>query len=155
MFGRSLSGLCNIFLHVLDHIYSNFAEIIFLDRDRISTKLHELSQAVVAKGTEVHNVYAFIDRTVRECCRPEGNERQRTVYNGHKRRHAVKYQTLVTPDGIIAHTFGPIEAKSGVNTNDVSMGPSSLLPRMFEDDLATWVLVMARDGHPAGCREFK
>ncbi|RHY66396.1 hypothetical protein DYB38_001876 [Aphanomyces astaci] len=47
------------------------------------------------------------------------------------------------------------KAKSGVNTNDVTMGPSPLLPRMFEDDLATWVLVMARDGHPVGCREIK
>ncbi|ETV85573.1 hypothetical protein H257_03281 [Aphanomyces astaci] len=110
MSGRSRSGLCNIFLHMLDHIYSNFAEIIFLDRDRIS-KLHEFSQAVVAKGAKVHNVWAFIDGTVRECRRPEGNERQRTVYNGHKRRHTVKYQTLVNPDGIIAHAFGPIEGR--------------------------------------------
>ncbi|RHY91883.1 hypothetical protein DYB31_007918, partial [Aphanomyces astaci] len=47
------------------------------------------------------------------------------------------------------------KAKSGVNINDVTMGPSPLLPRMFEDDLATWVLVMARDGHPVGCREIK
>ncbi|RLN99044.1 hypothetical protein DYB28_004729 [Aphanomyces astaci] len=47
------------------------------------------------------------------------------------------------------------KAKSGVNTNDVTMGPSPLLPHMFEDDLATWVLVMARDGHPVGCREIK
>ncbi|ETV64058.1 hypothetical protein H257_18998 [Aphanomyces astaci] len=81
----------NIFLHVLDHIYSNFAEIIFLDRKRISLKLHEFSQAVVAKGAEVHNVW--------------------DVYNRHKRRHAVKYQTLVAPDGIIAHAFGLIEGR--------------------------------------------
>ncbi|ETV93793.1 hypothetical protein H310_12357 [Aphanomyces invadans] len=111
MFGRSRSGLCNIFLHVLDHIYSKFAEIIYLDRDRISTKLPQFSQSVVAKGAEVHNVWAFIDGTVRECCRPEVDERQRTVYNGHKRRHAVKFQTLVTPDGIIAHAYGPIEGR--------------------------------------------
>ncbi|ETV84156.1 hypothetical protein H257_03442 [Aphanomyces astaci] len=72
-------------------------------------QLEALSQAVANKGGEVQNVWAFIDGTVRECCRPDGDERQRTVFNGHKRRHAVKYQTLVTPDGIISHAFGPIE----------------------------------------------
>ncbi|ETV90437.1 hypothetical protein H310_14781 [Aphanomyces invadans] len=110
MFGRSRSGLCNI-LHMLDLIYSNFAEIVYLDRDRICTKLMEFSQAVMAKGAEVENVWAFIDGTVRECCRPDGNERQRTVFNGHKRRHAMKYETLVAPDGTIAHAFGPIEGR--------------------------------------------
>ncbi|ETV86977.1 hypothetical protein H257_01995 [Aphanomyces astaci] len=74
-------------------------------------QLEALSQAVANKGGEVQNVWAFIDGTVRECCRPDGDERQRTVFNGHKRRHAVKYQTLVTPDGIISHAFGPIEGR--------------------------------------------
>ncbi|KAF0701891.1 hypothetical protein AaE_016260 [Aphanomyces astaci] len=109
MFGRSRSGLYNIFLHVLDHIHNEFANIIFLDR--IGAKLADFSQAIVDKGGEVENVWAFIDETVRECCRPGGDERQRCVFNGHKRRHAVKYQTLVTPDGIIAHAFGPIEGR--------------------------------------------
>ncbi|RHY84667.1 hypothetical protein DYB35_014145, partial [Aphanomyces astaci] len=63
MFGRSRSGLCNIFLHVLDHIHNEFADIIFLDRDRISAKLADFSQAIFDKGGEVENVWAFIDGT--------------------------------------------------------------------------------------------
>lgn len=111
IFGRSRSGLCNIFLYTLDHIYAKFGDKIFLDRDRICAKLGQYSRAIVNKGGEVYNVWAFIDGTVRECCRPGGDERQRSVFNGHKRRHAVKYQSLVTPDGIIAHAFGPIEGR--------------------------------------------
>ena len=33
---------------------------------------------------------------------------QREVYNGHKRKHALKYQAVTTPDGFIANFFGPV-----------------------------------------------
>ncbi|ETV64805.1 hypothetical protein H257_18380 [Aphanomyces astaci] len=111
MFGRSCSCLCNIYLQTLDLIYNKFRDTIYLDFNRIRTKLASISKAIVDKGGEVHNVWAFIDGTVRECCRPAGDERQRSVFNGHKRRQAIKFQTLVTPDGIISHAFGPIEGR--------------------------------------------
>lgn len=36
---------------------------------------------------------------------------QRVFYNGHKRVHALKYQSIVTPDGLISHLYGPIEGR--------------------------------------------
>jgi len=36
---------------------------------------------------------------------------QKVVFNGHKRVHALKFQSLVTPDGLIAHIYGPIEGR--------------------------------------------
>jgi len=44
---------------------------------------------------------------VRPCARPV--YLQESVYNGHKRVHSLKFQTVVTPDGLIAHVFGPVE----------------------------------------------
>ena len=32
---------------------------------------------------------------------------QRAYYNGHKRKHAIKFQGVVTPDGIVVDLFGP------------------------------------------------
>ena len=32
---------------------------------------------------------------------------QRAYYNGHKRKHAIKVQGVVTPDGIVVDLFGP------------------------------------------------
>lgn len=32
---------------------------------------------------------------------------QRAFYNGHKRKHAIKFQGIVTPDGIVVDLFGP------------------------------------------------
>ena len=42
---------------------------------------------------------------MRPICRPVRDQQQ--FYNGHKRVHALKYQVVVTLDGIIAHLFDP------------------------------------------------
>ena len=36
---------------------------------------------------------------------------QKECYNGHKRTHALKYQSIVTPNGLIVNLFGPIEGR--------------------------------------------
>ncbi|DAZ99510.1 TPA: hypothetical protein N0F65_005382 [Lagenidium giganteum] len=57
--------------------------------------------------TVVHpSCIGFIDGTVRAICRP--SRQQRFVYNGQKRKHALKYQSVITPDGIIRHLHGSV-----------------------------------------------
>ncbi|CAB3994601.1 Hypothetical predicted protein [Paramuricea clavata] len=36
---------------------------------------------------------------------------ERIMYNGHKRIHAIKFQSVVAPNGLIANLYGPIEGK--------------------------------------------
>ncbi|PFX23723.1 hypothetical protein AWC38_SpisGene11712 [Stylophora pistillata] len=38
-------------------------------------------------------------------------ENQRMVYNGHKRVHALKFQAVALPNGLIRQLFGPVEGK--------------------------------------------
>ena len=64
--------------------------------------------SVHRKGAAL-DVCGFIDGTVRPCCRPKVN--QQILYNGHKRLHALKYQYLTTPSGIIVNLFGPGDGK--------------------------------------------
>ena len=33
------------------------------------------------------------------------------VYNGHKRVHALKLQSIATPNGLTANLFGPVEGR--------------------------------------------
>ena len=61
--------------------------------------------AISQKGSALDNCFGFIDGTVRPICRP--GEKQRIVYNGHKRVHALKYQSVVVPSGMIAVMHGP------------------------------------------------
>jgi hypothetical protein len=49
---------------------------------------------------------------------------QETVYNGHKRVHSLKFQSVVTPDGIISHIYGPVE---GVRHDATLLAQSHLL----------------------------
>ena len=37
---------------------------------------------------------------------------QRAVYNDHKRSHALKFQSVVAPNGLIANLYGPVEGRS-------------------------------------------
>ena len=57
----------------------------------------------------ITNCWGFIDGTVMPICRP--SQFQREVFNGHKRTHALKYQSIVLPNGIIANMFGPVEGR--------------------------------------------
>lgn len=59
-------------------------------------------------GVEDCSLMGFIDGTVRAICRPTGDpSNQRSVYSGHKRLHALKYQGVVLPNGMIADMYGP------------------------------------------------
>ena len=54
----------------------------------------------------LRNCFGFVDGTVRPISRPDEN--QRVVYNGHKRVHGLKFQSVVIPNGLIAHLYGPV-----------------------------------------------
>lgn len=46
----------------------------------------------------------FIDGTVSACCRP--SDHQEVFYNGYKHFHALKYQGVVSSDGLLLHLAG-------------------------------------------------
>ena len=68
--------------------------------------LEAYAAAISAKGAALNNCSGFIDGTVRAICSPE--KHQRVVYNGQKRFHALKYQSVALPNGMIAHLYGPV-----------------------------------------------
>ena len=85
------------------------------------------TSAIQAKGAPLNQCIGFIDWTVRLNAGPTKN--QRIMYSGHKRIHSLKFQVIlcfyynlftfvafhiqsvVTPNGLIAHLFGPMEGK--------------------------------------------
>ena len=60
-------------------------------------------------GAPLENCWGFVDGTVRPVCRP--SKHQRLLYNGHKRIHAIKFQSVVAPNGLIANLYGPVEGR--------------------------------------------
>ena len=55
------------------------------------------------------NCRGFIDVTVRLICRP--GQKQRYLYNGHKRTHSIKFQSVAAPNGLVANLYRSIEGK--------------------------------------------
>ena len=72
----------------------------------VSNLLQTYSEVIHDKGAALDNCFGFVDGTVRPISKPGVN--QRAVYNGHKRVHALKIQSLTLPNGLIGHLFGPV-----------------------------------------------
>ena len=72
-------------------------------------ELEKFAQTIHNIGAPLSNCWGFVDGTVRQICRP--GEMQRTVYNGHTRVHAVKFQAIATPNGLVANLYGPVEGR--------------------------------------------
>lgn len=64
--------------------------------------------------------------------RPKGNLPHRVVYNGHKRKHALKFQAVNTPDGMIQHVAGPMEGRRHDWNLYIESGLEANLPRVLE-----------------------
>ena len=60
-------------------------------------------------GAPLDNCWDFVDGTVRTISHP--GIHQRVLYNSHERYHALKFQSVVAPNGLIANLYGPVEGK--------------------------------------------
>ncbi|KAF4138678.1 DDE superfamily endonuclease [Phytophthora infestans] len=107
MFGRSPSALCLIFRFMVDLIYAKCSKLLALECGILSSsRCGAYAAAVVARGSPIDRCIGFVDGTVRGIARPVHNQRQ--CYNGHKRKHALKYQGVMAPDGLFIDFYGPV-----------------------------------------------
>ena len=110
-FGRPVPQLSMISNQMMDFIFDEYGHLLsdlvqpWLSPDN----LRRYANVIHEKGAAIVNCWGFIDGTVRPLCRP--NKNQRFLYNGHKRIHAVKFQSVVAPNGLIASLYGPVEGK--------------------------------------------
>ncbi len=73
----------------------------------------------------VNNVFGFIDGTFRPTCRP--SRHQKIAYSGHKRRHGIKFQSVVIPNGMVAALHGP---EAGSRHDSFLLGESEILDQL-------------------------
>jgi nuclease HARBI1 len=106
MFGRSTDEISRIVNELTSYLLRTYGHLLEFDAHRLTPQyLENLAEAVQRKGAPLQRCWGFIDGTVRPICRPKKHQRQN--YNGHKRVHALKFQSVVSPDGIIVHLSGP------------------------------------------------
>ena len=124
VFGRSssmLSRISNIFLKDVQERSCNILQLLSSEYIDCS----ELANAV-RRATPLANCIGFLDGTVRPIARPSND--QEAVYNGHKRTHALKYQSLMLANGIII-IDGPFE---GRRHDSFLLRESGLMQRLRE-----------------------
>ena len=107
-FGRPVPVLSMICNRVVDFIFDSHVHRVTRWNPQLldPASLQRYCDAIFRKGAPLDNCFGFIDGTVRPVCRP--GEQQRVLYNGHKRVHALKFQSVVLPSGMIAHMYGPV-----------------------------------------------
>ena len=106
-FGRPVPKLSMMSNAISDHVYNNFNHFLH-DFDQPWHRpvlLQEYSRKIHEKGAPLENCLDFIDETVGSICGPDIN--QIIIYNGHKRVHCTKFQSVILPNGLISSLYGP------------------------------------------------
>jgi hypothetical protein len=93
--------------------------------------LEQYCAVLSEKGCPLPTCWGFIDGTLRKIARPSQN--QRIVYNGWKRYHALKFHTIITPDGLHAHVWGPVEGRLVDQTLYAESGLANILREHSHD----------------------
>ena len=107
-FARPVPVISMITNTVLDHIYETNNHKITTWNDGLLNPpaLQTYGDAISAKRAALQNCFGFDDGTVRRVSK--SGEQQRLLYNGHKRVHGIKFQSIALPNGLVANIFGPI-----------------------------------------------
>ena len=106
-FGRPVPELCMIANTMPDWIFDNHGHRIYWNDNILNAQALEVyAEAIHMKGAPLANCFGFVDGTARPISRPGKN--QRVVYNGHKRVHSLKFQSMALPNGLIGQMYGPV-----------------------------------------------
>ena len=121
-FNRSVGYLSEMAEEVRKHLDSIAKKLVLeFDHQRIVPMIPVFAAAFRAKGCPIPHVWALLDGTFRNFCRPglDGYSglAQHIQYSGHKKHHGNNHQGLETPDGIIVEMHGPFEGR----THDIKM----------------------------------
>ena len=115
MFGRNMSKMCLIYNKMVDHICQQHAyKLNDWNQQMLAPgQLQIYADTIHAKMAPLDSCFGFVDGTVRWITRPKNNQCQ--VHNGHKRVHALKFQNVTLPNGMIANLSGPYEGRRWQN----------------------------------------
>ena len=107
-FARSVPVLCMINNHMIDFLYETHSHRLLNWNHQLlhPDALQTYTDVISANGSPLRNCFGFVDGTVRAICRP--GHHQEMLYNGHKRLHAIKFQSVALPNGMVGNLFGPV-----------------------------------------------
>ena len=113
LFRRHGAQLSNIFWESIEQMLETRVGLITgpIQSSFICNWAPVYADAIKEKCRALPNCVGFIDGTVIAIARPRGYDVQNVAYNGHKRKHALKYQAVTAPHGLLLHAAGPMEGR--------------------------------------------
>lgn len=128
VWGLPEETISDIFNSTVSFIFERWGHLLLsVQTAAILAKIERFCTAIRAKGPPDDRCFGFVDKTIRASSKP--GRGQTLAYSEWKRRHAVKFQAFVTPDGIIRHLYGP---ESGRRHDATLLGRSELI-ETFQD----------------------
>jgi len=162
-FCRSIGFISEMVEAVRKHLDKIARKLVLeFDHRRIVPMIPVFAAAFRKKGCPLDHMWALLDGTFRNFCRPAKDwykgAAQQVQFSGHKHHHGNNHQGLETPDGIVVEMHGPFEGR----TNGQRMlNESGLLARIMQFCItATILFYLFGDrgyvhGHPALQVPFK
>ena len=101
-YGWSHPRISRVVRHMSSWLYRRWAHLVDVQSRKhhlVSPRRLEYLAAAVERKFKLPRFWGAIDGTVRPIAMPV--EQEELVYNGHKRCHALKYQFISCPDGLI------------------------------------------------------
>ena len=128
-FAKSVPVLSMIINHTIDYVYNVHGNrVLSWNHEVLSpVNLQTYVDALTARGAPLPNCFGFIDGTVRPISRP--GEHQRLLYDGHKRVHALKFQSIALPNGLIGNLCGPVQYSTQYRPPALKQGCDQLFKR--------------------------
>lgn len=113
LFRKHAPQLSEIFWEAVEGFVDRWEHLVTspISSSHIAARGPYLAQKVKYKVSALPNCVGFIDGTVIEIARPDDSGLQNVCYNGHKRKHALKFQAVTLADGMFAHVYGPVEGR--------------------------------------------
>ncbi|RPB18597.1 hypothetical protein L211DRAFT_863844 [Terfezia boudieri ATCC MYA-4762] len=91
---------------LIAYLYKRYQKKLEWDFRRLTlTQLRKYEATIARACPRIHGIWGFIDGTVLPIARPTAN--QEDFYSRHKGYYGIKYQGIITPDGLISSLYGP------------------------------------------------
>lgn len=139
LFGRSVSDLSRCVEFVTELLFERWQHLLEFHESRFGAeKLHSYAMVLQRAGCPIPNCVGFIDGTFRPICRP--GRSQELLFSGHKRCHGLKFQSVITADGLISHLSGPYCGCRHDSAILLQSGLMDYLQRQFRVDQTHYLL---------------
>ena len=114
VFGKSQTEISYVIKLVSAFIWREHRHIL-TDLGKWEPYFAHFAERVHAKTGRLANCIGFVDGKLWQTCAPVRHERR--WFNGHKRHHGLKNQSVTFPNGMLGHYWGPMNG----NRHDAHM----------------------------------